>query len=91
MGTDQNLTQMCMWCKYQPDSCPELCKRRLYKLIRHNEIRDLFANLMNEVCHDVEIAPKLQLLQGKTFLNNSATTEDEVLFTLNKRNLGLTI
>ena len=45
--------------------------------IRHNEIRDTFANLMNEVCHDVEIEPKLQPLQGESFVNNSTTTEDE--------------
>ena len=32
---------------------------------------------MNEVCHDVEIEPQLQPLQGESFVNNSTTTEDE--------------
>ena len=32
---------------------------------------------MNEVCHDVEIEPKPQPLQGESFVNNSTTTEDE--------------
>ena len=32
---------------------------------------------MNDVCHDVEIEPKIQPLKGKSFVNNSATTEDE--------------
>ena len=32
---------------------------------------------MNEVDHDVEIEPKLQPLQGESFVNNSTTTEDE--------------
>ena len=32
---------------------------------------------MNEVCHDVEIEPKLQPLQGESFVNNSTTNEDE--------------
>ena len=45
--------------------------------IRHNQIRDTFANLINEVCHDVEIEPKLQALQCESFVNNSTTTEDE--------------
>ena len=45
--------------------------------IRHNDIRDTFANLMNEVCHDVAIEPKLEALQGESFVSNSATTEDE--------------
>ena len=34
--------------------------------IRHNEIRDTIANLINEVCHDVEIELKLRPLQGKS-------------------------
>ena len=45
--------------------------------LRNNEIRDTFTNLMNEVCHDVEIEPKRQPLQGESFVNNSTTTEDE--------------
>ena len=32
---------------------------------------------MNEVCHDVEVEPKLQPLQGESFVNNSTTTEDD--------------
>ena len=32
---------------------------------------------MNEVCHDVEIEPKLQLLQVESFVNISTTTEKE--------------
>ena len=43
----------------------------------HIFFKTLFANLMNEVCHDVEIGPKLQPLQGESFVNNSTTTEDE--------------
>ena len=53
------------------------CAKGGYTHIRHNEIRDTSANLMNEVCHDVEIEPKLQPLQGESFVNNSTTTEDE--------------
>ena len=53
------------------------CAKCGYTHIRNNEIRDTFANLMNEVCHEVEIALKLQLLQGESFVNNSTTTEDE--------------
>ena len=54
------------------------CAKGGYTHIRHNEIRDTFANLNNEVCHDVEIEPKLQPLQGESFVNNLTTTEDEV-------------
>ena len=35
-------------------------------LMRHNELRDSIANLKNDVCHDLEIEPHLQSLQGET-------------------------
>ena len=44
--------------------------------MRHNEIGDTFANLMCEVCFEVEIEPKLQSLQGEIFVNNSTTTDE---------------
>ena len=56
---------------------PLHCAKGGYTPIRHNEIRDTFANLKNEVCHDVEIERKFQPLQGESFVNNSTTTEDE--------------
>ena len=39
--------------------------------------KDIFDKIMNQVCHDVEIEPKPGAFQGKTFVNNSTTTEDE--------------
>ena len=44
--------------------------------ICHNEIRDLTANLMAEVCHNVSIEPTLQPITGVTFSALSANTED---------------
>ena len=40
------------------------CSKGGYTHLRHNEIRDMFANLMDDVCHDVQIEPKLQSLDG---------------------------
>ena len=45
--------------------------------MRHNEIRDIFANLTKDVCFDVELEPKLQPLEGESFDNRTTTTEDE--------------
>ena len=45
-----------------------------YTHLRHNEIRDTFATLLDEVCHDVEIEPKLQSLEGESFHNKTITT-----------------
>ena len=47
-----------------------------YTYMRDNETRNTFANLMSEVCFDVEIEPKLQSLQGEIFVNNSTTTDE---------------
>ena len=33
--------------------------------------------LLDEVCHDVEIEPKLQTLEGESFHNKTTTTEDD--------------
>ena len=45
--------------------------------MRHDEIRDTFANLMSKICYDVEIEPKRQSLQGESFVNNSTTTDKD--------------
>ena len=43
------------------------CKRGGFVTIRHNDLRDLTANLLSNVCNDVEIEPKLLLLLVKIF------------------------
>ena len=53
------------------------CPKGGYTHIRHNDIRDSFANLLNEVCDDVEIEPYLQPLQGESFTNKTTSTEDD--------------
>ena len=45
--------------------------------IRTNEIRDVFVNMIDDVCHDVQIEPKLQSLDGEIFSSNSITTDDD--------------
>ena len=53
------------------------CPKGGYTIMRHNEIRDTFANLMDEVCHDVQIEPMLQELQGETFDNKTTCSDQE--------------
>ena len=43
--------------------------------MRHNELRDLTANLLREVAHDVSVEPELEPLSGETFPLRSANTE----------------
>ena len=35
--------------------------------IRHNELRDITAELLTEICHNVGIEPPLQTLSGESF------------------------
>ena len=47
-----------------------------FPCICHNEICDLTANLMAEVCHNVSIEPTLQTITGEPSSAMSANTED---------------
>ena len=52
------------------------CSMGGYPSIRHNEIRDLTAELLSEVCHSVSIEPHLQPLGGETLRGASANIQD---------------
>ena len=52
------------------------CPTGGFTIIRHNEVRDLLANLLTEVCHDVSVEPHLQPLSGESFPHRTASTED---------------
>ena len=45
--------------------------------IRHNELRDITATLLSEVCSNVRTEPPLQLLSGEQFHYRSANVEDD--------------
>ena len=43
--------------------------------IRHNEIRDITATLLTDICHNVATEPLLQLLTDESFAHRSANME----------------
>ena len=45
--------------------------------LRHNEVRDITASVLNEVCKDVELEPLLIPLNRETFKNKSSITGNE--------------
>ena len=53
------------------------CPKGGFPTIRHNEIRDLSAGLLSEVCNDVGIEPVLQPLQGEKFRHKSAIMDED--------------
>ena len=82
MGSSKTVTNMRMSptcaCGEIINVVPALhCPRVGYTLMRHNDIRDTFAKLLNEVCDAVGVEPCHQILQGETFANRSTTTDDD--------------
>ena len=53
------------------------CKLGGFRTIQHNEVRDLFVDLMREAGHVVEPEPPLQKLSGEAFDYKSANKEDD--------------
>ena len=52
------------------------CPKGGFPILRHNEIRDLTANLLTEVCHDVSVEPYLQPLTGEVLSGPSSIGQD---------------
>ena len=52
------------------------CPKGGFPTLRHNEVRDLTAALMTEVCHDVCVEPHLQPLTGEALVGASAISAD---------------
>ena len=52
------------------------CSKGGFPSIRHNEVRDLTAELLSEVCHAVEIEPHLQPLNDEIFQQRTANVQD---------------
>ena len=61
------------------------CKKGGFITIRHNDLRDLTANLLTEVCKDGDIEPQLLLVTGETFDNRTATTSNEARVDIKSR------
>ena len=51
------------------------CATGGYPSIRHNEVRDLTASMLKDICHDVCIEPHLQPLSGEVMSHRSAITD----------------
>ena len=52
------------------------CPTGGFPIARHNELRDITANLMTEVCHGVSVEPTLQTLSVEQLALSSTITTD---------------
>jgi len=53
------------------------CKKGGFVTMRHNELRDITADLLSEVCKDVCVEPLLQPLTGETFTSGRSVNKSE--------------
>lgn len=53
------------------------CPTGGFPTIRHNEVRDVIAGMMSEVCHDVDLEPTLQSLSGEVLAKKTSSRDDD--------------
>ena len=61
------------------------CKKGGFICIRHDEVRDLTANMLKEVCHDVSTEPTLLPLEGEHLQYRTANTTNEARVDISAR------
>ena len=54
-----------------------ICRHGGLKFVRHNDLRDIAAELLSKVCNDVAIEPPLQSLSGEVITPQSANRQDD--------------
>ena len=56
------------------------CPSGALPTIQHNDIRDITAELMTEICDNFAVEPKLQTITGEMFQYRSTNTDEEARF-----------
>ena len=66
-----------------------ICHMGGFPTIRHNEIRDLTASLLTEVCSNVATEPALQPLSGESMSARTANTDDGARVDIRQEAFGM--
>ena len=61
------------------------CKKSGFVTIRHNQVRNITATLLNEICNDVQIEPQLQGLSGEHFDAKTANKHEDARLDISAR------
>ena len=62
-----------------------ICHHGGLTFIRYNELRNLIASWLHEVCHDVAVEPPLQPLTGEAIVPTSANHRDDARVAIHAR------
>ena len=87
----QNLPQFCACGAKNSLNHSLSCKKGGFVSLRHNQVRDLEASMLSEVCKDVVIEPQLTPLTGETFFHKTANTADEARLDISARGVWNTL
>ena len=66
------------------------CKKGGFVSSHHNDLRNITANLLSEVCKDVCVEPELAPLSGETIVPKSANTSSEARLDISARGVWTT-
>ena len=92
--TTLGLHQITIWLAYSRISCrgglnvqhAMSCKKAGFVALRHNEVRDILATLLSDVCKDIELEPSILTLNGEEqTVRKTAKTNDEVRLDIRAR------
>ena len=61
------------------------CKKCGFAILRHNHLRNITRNLIDQVCHDVRVEPPLQILIGEKFDSRSTNVRDDARLDISAR------
>ena len=78
-----------MWIKIYYRTCLVLQKGGFVSL-RHNQIRNIIASFLKEVCHNVCIEPRLQQLTGETSNERMTNESDDTRTDFSARSFWIT-
>ena len=73
------------WCWTKSSGHALSCGTGGYSIMRHNEVRDLTASLLSEVCGDVQIEPTLIPLSGEAQFYRSANVSPDARLDVSAR------
>ena len=65
------------------------CKKGGFISLRHNDVRNVTAQLLSEVCHDVKVEPMLIKLDGEGLQERTANTSDEARLDVSARSFWI--
>ena len=61
------------------------CKKGEFVTIQGNQVRNITATLLNEICNDVQIEPQLQSLSGEHFCAKTAKKHEDAQLDISAR------